>query len=93
MVLEMKPSISVFDGAVRPPVVSGGSPVEGLSSFFADVSELFSRSCRRRISLSFSAIWSSRVRDMFMLFLLERLVCELRDVRFVLELFLELFLE
>ena len=84
MVLEMNPSISVLDGVVVCGVVcrtplSGGSPVEGLSPFFADVS--FSRSCRRRISLSFSIISASREwRDVKLL---------VDDDRFVLEFVLE----
>ena len=95
MVLEMNPSISELDGVVvfgvvRRTPLSGGSPVEGLSPFFADVS--FNRACKRRISLSFSIISASRKLLRLVLELgfecqLSRLLLS-RDVRLVLELFL-----
>ena len=94
MVLEMNPSISVFDGGVACGVVrrpSGGSPVEGLSPFFADVS--FNRACKRRISLSFSIISASRELSRDVRLVLEPfLLLLLRDVRLVLELGFECLL-
>ena len=95
MVLEMKPSISALDGVVvfgvvRRTSLSGGSLVEGLSPFFADVCAdvSFNRACKRRISLSFSII--SALRRKLVLEL--GFECQLllsRDVRLVLELVLE----